>query len=198
MEFTSAEITIRGTSPMGQSHGHGEPKLEGESHGDHDLRTWRSKLNVEIRDGKKTVVIPGHGMHQCIAAAARYSKRQIPNQGKATWTAKFTSGIMITESPSLNIDPATVNSITISANADGKRGSGTRVPRILPQIAAGWVASFTVIILDPIITESVFKEMMDLAGLFIGIGQFRPEKGGHNGRFCIDRLVWHDHRQIAA
>ncbi len=193
-----ATLTIIGIAPYSQSRQHDTPKLEGENPNDHDIRTWPSKMSVETRDGQKTVVIPAHGVHQCIAAAAKYSKRQIPGQGKATWTAKFTSGISLLEAPALGIDPATVNSVTISANADGVRGSGKRVPRRFPTIPAGWKTTFDVYILDPIITEAIFREMIGLAGMFIGIGQFRPQNGGTNGRFRLEAMEWADNRQIAA
>jgi hypothetical protein len=143
------------------------------------------------------VVIPAHGLHQAIAAAAKYSKRQIPGQGKATWTAKFTAGITLLEDPAINVDPATVDAVTISANADGTRGSGKRVPRKFPVIPQ-WSATFDVVVLDPIITEVVFREMLEMAGMFIGIGRFRPEKGGTNGRFRIDAIDWKDNRKMAA
>jgi hypothetical protein len=198
MQASVARCTIVGIAPYAQSHQHDLPKLEGESPQDYDIRTWRSKLNVETRDGKPTIVIPAHGMHQCIAAAAKYSKRQIPGQGKATWTAKFSSGIALLENPSLAVDPETVNSITISANADGVRGSGKRVPRRFPIVPAGWSSTFEVYILDPIIVQAIFKEMLDLAGIFIGIGMFRPQNGGTNGRFKVEKLHWQDNRQIAA
>jgi len=173
------------------------PFLEGESHNDYDKRTWRSKLSVAVRDGTPTVVIPAHGIHQAFAAAAKYSKRQIPGQGKATWTKKFEAGIAILEDPALNIDPQAVQSVTISANSDGVRGSGKRVPRRFP-VMNEWRMIFEVHILDPIITEDVFREMVEIAGMFIGLGRFRPEKGGTNGRFKIERLDWQDSRQIAA
>jgi len=165
---------------------------------DYDIRTWRSKLTVDTRDGKKTIVIPVHGVHQCIAAAAKYSKRQIPGQGKATWTAKFTAGISLLDHPALNIDPDSVSAITISANADGVRGSGKRVPRRFPVIPAGWTTTFDVLILDPIITKDVFVEMMELAGIFVGLGQFRPQSGGTNGRFQVKSVKWADNRRLAA
>lgn len=196
MQTSIATLTLTGISPMTQSRQHDTPKLEGENPNDYDVRTWRNKLNVS-EDGA-TIVIPAHGVHQCIAAAAKYSKRQIPGQGKATWTAKFTSGITLMENPRLNIDPQSVNSITISANADGVRGSGKRVPRRFPVIPMGWQTTFDVYILDPIITEQVFREMVELAGMFIGLGQFRPQNGGTNGRFKLSHLVWQDNRQIAA
>lgn len=198
IQASIATVTITGITPMTQSRQHDEPKLEGEGMNDYDIRTWRSKLTVDTRNGKKTIVIPAHGVHQCIAAAAKYSKRQIPGQGKATWTAKFTAGISLMDSPALNIDPASVSAITISANADGVRGSGKRVPRRFPVIPAGWNTTFDVLILDPIITKDIFAEMMELAGMFIGLGQFRPQNGGTNGRFKVDAVVWSDNRRLAA
>ncbi len=197
MKASIATVTLEGITAYSQSRQHDEPKLEGESHEDYDKRTWRSKQSIELRDGKQTVVIPAHGIHQAIAAAAKYSKRQIPGQGKATWTKKFEAGITLLENPALGIDPDAVNVVTISANADGIRGSGKRVPRRFP-IIPEWRATFDVYILDPIITEQVFREMLEIAGMFIGIGRFRPEKGGTNGRFKIASLAWADNRQIAA
>lgn len=197
MQASVATLTLASITPYSQSRQHDEPKLEGENHEAYDVRTWRSKLSVATRDGKPTVVIPAHGLHQAIAAAAKYSKRQIPGQGKATWTAKFLSGITLFEDPALNIDPATVGSVTISANADGVRGSGKRVPRRFP-ILPEWEATFDVYILDPIITQEVFREMVEIAGMFIGIGRFRPQNGGTNGRFKIRSLAWADNRRLAA
>jgi len=197
MTPTVATVRITGITPLSQSRQHDEPKKEGERPDDYDKRTWPAKINVATRDGRATVVIPAHGLHQAIAAAAKYSKRQIPGQGKATWTAKFTAGITLLEDPALNIDPATVTAITISANADGVRGSGKRVPRKFP-IIPEWTATFDVMVLDPIITEDVFREMLEMAGMFIGIGRFRPEKGGTNGRFRVESIRWQDNRQMAA
>jgi hypothetical protein len=197
MTPTIAHVTISGMTPLSQSRQHDEPKIDGENHDAYDKRTWRHKLNTAARDGKITVVIPAHGMVQSLIAAAKHSGKQIPGQGKKTWTKKFESGIALLEDPALNIDPATVDGITISANADGVRGSGKRVPRKFPIIPA-WSASFDVMILDPVITEDVFKEMLSRAGMYIGIGRFRPEKGGTNGRFKVDAIRWEDNRQMAA
>lgn len=197
MQASVATLTLQGITPYSQSRQHDEPMLDGEGRDAYDARTWRSKMNVATRDGAETVVIPAHGLHQCIAAAAKYSKRQIPGQGKATWTAKFLSGIAILEDPALNINPASVGVVTISANADGIRGSGKRVPRRFP-IIPEWSVSFDIYVLDPIITEDIFREMVSIAGMFIGIGRFRPEKGGTNGRFCIASLAWADNRRLAA
>ena len=47
------------------------------------------------------------------------------------------------------------------------------------------------------ISPDVFREMVEIAGMFVGIGRFRPEKGGGNGRFRMTGLKWQDNRDIA-
>jgi hypothetical protein len=191
----TATITIKGISPYSQSRPHNEPKLQGERPDAYDLRTWRSKLNTDTRDGKPTVVIPAHGVHQAITAAARYVKKQIAGQGRATYAKKFEAGIALLEDPSLNIDPEAVKHIAIYANVNGKRGVGARVLRRFPDMPV-WAATFEVWIIDPIITEDVFRETVEAAGMFIGLGRFRPECGGSNGRFAVERLDWEDKREL--
>ena len=170
MQASIATVTIEGMSPLSHSRDHGDPHLQGESHDAYDLRTWRSKLNTAERDGKMTVVIPAHGIHQALMSACKYSKDQIPGQGKATWTAKFTSGIAFFEDPSLNIDPETVKSIRLSQNADGVRGSARRVLRTFP-IMPVWSSTFDVYILDPIITHVLTDLIVRLHD------EFRRKKG---------------------
>lgn len=196
MKFTTAICSIEGTSPYSQSRQHDEPKLEREQHDEYDIRTWRSKMTTAKVDGVRRMIIPSHGMHQAIAAAAKYEKRKIAGQGNSTWTAKFTSGIGIPGLiPIHTVDlESDVRCETISCNADGIRGSGKRVPRRFPVIDPGWQATFTVYIFDPIITEDIFTEMLGVAGMLIGVGRFRPEKGGSNGRFVINNVDWSDSR----
>ncbi len=195
MDYIRATVEIEGASPLSHSHMHSEAKLEGESIDAYDARTWRHKLNTEVINGRETVIIPAFGLQTAIADAAKYSKRQIPGQGKATWTGKFRAGLSVLSPVSTGIDPATVKPIAISANADGVRGSGKRVTRRFPQIPPGWRATFEVIILDPIITQDIFREMLELAGLFVGVGQFRPQNGGTNGRFTVSSIDWSDNRR---
>lgn len=194
MHIRTATVTITGISPLSQSHPQPEAKLPGENHDAFDERTWRSKLNTSAAG---TIIIPPHGMHQAIAAAAKYSGKQIPGQGKKTWTAKFTTGLAFLDEIDTGIPADAAQCIVISANADGVRGSGKRVTRRFP-IVYQWSSTFDVTVLDPIITDAVFAEMLEIAGMFIGVGRFRPEKGGQNGRFKIDAIEWSDGRKMAA
>ena len=198
LQITHATVTITNRdngSPYSQSRLHNEPKMEGESHDAYDQRTVRSKCSVSRATGN--VVIPSHGFHQALIAAAKYDGAKIPGAGTKTWTAKFTTGIMILGDIDLGFrpdDPKKVRIEPILCNADGVRGSGKRVMRYFP-VMDEWEATFQIAILDPIITEATFMRFAQIAGMFIGLGRFRPEKGGHNGRFYVSKIVWADKRK---
>lgn len=195
MHTTVAKVTIAGIAPYSQSRMHDEPKLEGESHADYDLRTWRSKLNVSRETG--TVVIPAHAILQALNQAAKYTGEKIAGQGNKTWAAKFERGIAIFADFDISVRPEDVEGVTISCNADGIRGSGKRVPRKFP-VMYSWEATGEVMILDNIITEERFRHFLQVAGLYIGLGRFRPENGGTNGRFVVKELQWDDRRKLVA
>ena len=84
-----------------------------------------------------------------LVAGAKFSKKQIGGHGRSTWTKRFESGVVVPSNGVLYhtaydragkrrlIHPDEVESITISANADGVRGSGKRGARRLPQIPPG-------------------------------------------------------------
>lgn len=193
MNFTKVAVRITGVTPYSQSRKLDIKQEKGELWDAFEHRTWRDKLNVD--NGQ--IVIPGHGIQQAIIAAAKYSGRQIPGQGKKTWTAKFTSGILINGDGETGATPDDAKAVSIQANSDGVRGSGKRVLRIFP-VLDPWQATFDVFILDPIITREVFEETLEIAGQLIGLGRFRPEKGGRNGRFIIERIDWQTNVSLAA
>jgi hypothetical protein len=188
-----ATVTLESMTPYSQSRQHGEPFLENESADAHDKRTWRARLTVE----NGTVRIPVKAITDALVDAAGYTGIKIQGGRGKTWKAKFQSGIAIFENPDLGIKPDDVPYIDLPSDANGKRGSGTRVMRRFPMINQ-WRATFDVHILDPVITEEIFTKVMNDAGLFIGIGRYRPQNRGTNGRFKLAKLVWKEDRQIAA
>lgn len=181
------KLSIEGTSPYSQSRQHEEPKLEKETHDDYDRRTWRSKLTT---DNNGVVVIPGIAIKQALDRAAQMLSLQVPGKGKATYTKSFVSGVSVFEDVALGIHRDNVASIRISANADGRRGSGKRVPRIFPVIPAPWAGEVDVYILDDTLPDQVFQQVAVAAGKLVGVGRFRPQNGGSNGRFKISKFEW--------
>jgi hypothetical protein len=185
LPVTIATVSLESMAPYSQSRKHDLPMLKGELPAAYEMRTWRDHMSVK----NGSVFIPPFAMHQCIISGARYSKRRIVGQGQATWTAKFSSGVVIFDDIMLGIDPESVGYLDINSHVTGIRGSGKRVTRRFPMIPS-WRGVFDIHVLDPIITEDVLVEMLEIAGLFIGIGRYRPENGGSNGRFETRKLVW--------
>jgi hypothetical protein len=115
----------------------------------------------------------------------------IKGQGKATYTKRIKSGILITDEIELRKDkrPVTLDDFEgewLFLDANGKPG-GTRVKRCMPRIFP-WTATATIYIVDEIITEDVLAKALGDAGMLVGVGRFRPAVGGFYGRFKLTEM----------
>jgi hypothetical protein len=188
------KITIQNFpgSPYSQSAQHHTPMLDRESHDDYDTRTWREKCTT---NAKGQVCIPAMAIKQTIDTAAWKLGMKVPNRKGATYKSFFESGFFINaDAPIANGKPLTKDDAKmkiISANSDGVRGSGKRVPRRFPEFPE-FSATFEGTIIDDIITEDVFETTVKASGMIVGIGRFRPENGGTNGRFRVVKIEWED------
>ena len=187
-------VTIEGIpgSPYSQSAQHGTDMLDRETHEDYDIRTWRDKCTT---NDQGQVCIPAMALKQAIDTAAYKIGMKVPNRRGATYKNFFSSGFFCNaDVPIANgkaLTKADAIMQKINANADGRRGSGSRVPRRFPEFNK-WhgVAEFTIV--DDIITQEVFEHHIKVAGMIVGIGRFRPENGGKNGRFRVVKLDWQE------
>lgn len=191
----TAVFKLTSASPYSQSRLHGTPKTEKESHADYETRTWVEKAHFEPSG---EMFIPPMAFKQALdKIATRLGK--IPGKGAATYTKHFKGGVLITDPLGVGVmrsdfdedleeldgDPHrqdTLRSWGGFVNADGKRGSGTRVFRRFPEVKS-WSGNLSVMILDEVVTKSLIEESMSEAGKFIGIGRYRAENGGLYGRF---------------
>jgi len=180
-------VTLQSITPYSQSRQHETPKLNGETNDAHELRTWRDKCNC---NDKGEIFIPAMGLKQCCDSAAKKSGLQIPGKGKSTYAKYFLADVICDNDVYLGVYKADVASVRISANVDGIRGSGKRVWKTFPVIPTwvGIIANFT--IMDDTVTREVFEQVLKIGGASIGIGRFRPEKGGLNGRFKPTKFEW--------
>jgi hypothetical protein len=178
---------IESLSPYSQSRMHETPKLEKEHANDFEKRTWREKSHSD-KDGN--VFIPPMAFKIALAECARFLGETIPGKGKATWTKHFEAGVLCMDPIYIGVKKNDLIGEVYNMNADGKRGSGTRVPRTFPCVPE-WKAAVPFYVLDQTITETVFRKYVDEAGKFIGIGRFRPRQGGFYGRFKLAKLEWH-------
>lgn len=181
-----ARAFLKSISPYSQSRPHQTPKLDKEMHDDYERRTWRERLHY---DDNGMVFIPPMAYKNNISEAAKFLSLQVKGKGKATWTKHFEAGVLVVEGLHLPVRKEDVKGEWLYLNADGRRGSGTRVMRCMPVIPnwEGWV---TYHILDNSITDEIFELHLREAGSLIGIGRFRPRNNGYYGRFELKELVW--------
>jgi hypothetical protein len=182
----TAVVLLEGMSPYSQSKFYQTEKLDKESPADYELRTWRDRMHVNAAG---QVFIPPMVFKNCISEAALYLSMQIKGKGKATYTKHFDAGIMVIEPLVLPIKKEDVASEWLFVPASGKRGDGKRVQKCFPVIQT-WKGEVTFLILDNIITESVFRTHIETAGSLIGIGRFRPRNRGYYGRFKVVSMEW--------
>jgi len=211
MKIVTAHLKSCAGSPLSQSRFHGEPKLEKETNDAYDLRTWQNKSHI---DEEGHVYHPPIAFKRTLDEAAKRNGMQIPGKGKERYTKHFVSGVQVFERPYLfkaNGTPLTIDDLKLGdppmwdrsvtrdslvqrrtlCDAQGKKGSsgGSSVVRNFPDIPE-WEAAVTFHIFNETITEDVFVEMLTEAGMFVGIGVFRPENGGYYGRFSVEEIVW--------
>ncbi len=182
------EVDLVSTAPYSQSRQHGTPELPKEGKDAYEQRTWREKCTT---DASGIICIPAMGFKQALDDVAKMMSVQIPGKGKATYTKHFKSGVICESDVSIGVHKDDVAPITISANSDGIRGSGKRVPRTFPQVPS-WKGTVRFAVLDDTITQDIFEKYVEEAGRFIGVGRFRPQNGGLNGRFKPVAFRWSD------
>lgn len=162
------------------------PFLPKEDKASYDERLWREKATYDADD---FVQIPQMALKMAVDEAVKRLNIGIPGRGKSTYTKFFVAGQICEENVGLGIRKDDLQSITVWANSDGVRGSGKRVRRRFPYIPQ-WSGTARFAILDDVIPREVFERALIEAGRLVGIGRFRPEKGGYLGRFSVSGFSW--------
>lgn len=177
---------LKSASAYSQSRAHVTDKLEKETHDDFEKRTWRNKTHV-ASDGR--IEIPGMSFKMALDKAASFLGMKIPGKRNATYTKHFLAGVLVLDNCPINVRKDEVEPEWLYVNSDGVRGSGKRVWRCFPLIHE-WETDVTFYIADETVTKDVFEQVLAEAGKFIGIGRFRPERGGFKGRFSVVSTTW--------
>lgn len=181
-----ATAHLEGTAPYSQSRHIDTPKTPKETSANYEERTWRDRCHVN-EDGK--IIIPPMAFKNCISEAAKYLNEKIPGKNQATYSKHFEAGILAMTPIVLPITKEKVPGEWLFVPSDGKKGGSKRVMKCFPVIHK-WAAEVPFTILDSVITNDVFERFLKEAGNFIGIGRFRPIRGGYYGRFVVKKVVW--------
>lgn len=163
-------------------------KEDNENHDQFEKRTWRERAHYDPKTGE--AFIPPMMFKKALESAGAFLGMKIPGKGQKTYTKHFLGGVMITEKVMLGVGREASNGRPQIEGewhhvpSDGKKGGSTRVMRCFPTVNE-WEGILEVVILSDEITPEVFKKHLNTAGMFIGIGVFRPASGGYYGRFEV-------------
>lgn len=181
-----AEVALKGISPMTQSKHYEVPKIGRESYADYEKRTWRLRMHA---DDNGELFIPPMAMKKSLEGAASFLGKKVPGRGQKTYASFFKSTVLAMKPVPLGIRVDDVPGEELFVPSDGKPGSGSRVTKIFGRIQ-NWSGTAEFYVADETISNEVFEEHLKVAGQFIGLGMFRPERGGFFGRFAVEKVKW--------
>jgi hypothetical protein len=183
-----ATVHLQSASQYSGSRFHDTPKKPKELPGDYELRTWREKCYF---NHENKVVLPSVYFKKNLVSAAQYLAEKVPGKGMKTWTQYFTSAVAVENDIVLPVRKDDLEPITLPCDSKGRRNrsGGSLVLRTFP-IVKSWEGVLRVRIYDETITQEIFTRVFQHAGIFIGIGRFRPQNGGDNGRYIVKEIRW--------
>lgn len=185
----SVELESASELLSGRYYAHEIEKGPQETHSDYEVRTWRGRLHTNQAGH---VFLPGEGFKRSLDESA--SRRGDKLKGNATFSKRFLSGVIVFEDAIL-LNPKTskpiiaedVNPKVIFAPSDGKRNGPKRVIKYFPCVPA-WKSTVEFDVVDDVISQQIFKQTLEYAGAFIGVGSMRAGNGGIAGRFRITSI----------
>lgn len=183
----TVKAEIEGIAPISFSRFYQIEKIGKETHEEYRERTWREYLHYDPES--EEVFIPPMMLNNCVRNSAQFLGKKVPGRGAKTYAQFFRSGVLVQNPMMLGVKKEDAARDDLFLPADGKPGSGSRVPKTYPRIDK-WKGNAEFIILDDTITQKVFTEHLEHAGTFIGFGRFRPERGGYYGRFKVNTVAW--------
>lgn len=190
MKIRQTTCTLHSLSPLSQSAFTDSPKKKDETHDEHAFRIWREKMHVA--DGE--VYVPGMAIKYAIDEAAKRMGRPTGKSGgKELFGKYFQAGVQVDSNVLLGVKADDVQPTKVMCDPGGKKGKqgGSRVPRYFPHIPK-WSGKLSITVFDETISKELLEETVQYAGVFVGVGQFRPENQGAFGRFQAKDWKWNE------
>jgi len=168
------------------------PKLSGETADEYERRIWPEVAHWTSNKPDAKMFIPAMSFKKSVATAAKRTPIKIPGQRNATYTKFFVSDVMVMADVVLsNTRRSEVEGAWVYVPGQPGSGGGSKVWKCFPQ-AQSWNAAVDFAISEDIITKEVFELYLKKAGASVGIGVWRPEVGGLNGRFMPTKFEWRE------
>lgn len=185
-------VRVEGFSPYSPGKAVESEKKKSETHEQFDARTWSEKC-LTNKDGE--VVIPSMSIQRALIVAAKGLDLKIGKKGVAGFVeigCSPTDHHRLFHKDGKPVKLADMASEKLFVPSDGKAlhkgGKGQRVWRTFPIIQA-WDAELTLCLLhEALDNKETLGQLFEQVGKFVGVGRFRPERGGYYGRFSVKAL----------
>ncbi len=171
------KVEISGITPLLQNkpeeYGFDEQWIEKKANSDYEKEALK-KLYI---DSEGTIYQPSTHIERAMIEAGK--KVKVKGQGKATYSKLFGSMVSVVEFELVhdNQDYEVFKSLVVIPSTKG------RIMRYRPMFK-DWKLKFTIESEDEIAKEAI-KEVLEIAGKYVGIGDWRPEKKGKYGKFQV-------------
>lgn len=140
--------------------------------------------------------VPVIALKHAVTEAAKFDGRTIPGGGKKTYTKIFAQAATPVQARAFLADekgkPYTYKDLkveTLHVPSDGTAGGGRRVFRAFPLLDKPWHVQFDFQVMDHRITKEVWREFLNISGLLVGLGRWRPQNRGAYGRYAVREIV---------
>lgn len=178
-------IKIRGTEGMLQNKmpDISMPKSEKKNQAAQDFiimerENWRKKIHTD-EDGN--AVIPGECLVEMLKGGASYWGAKIPSRGNLTYGGIIGKSCVALDMPlGMKSDDDRIIPFGKNCNGNPTKKGGSMVYKIRP-LFRPWGGTFILHVFDPRITGSVLRTILEFAGTYNGLGDWRP----HFGRFDV-------------
>lgn len=176
------KVRVKGITPLlmnkPEEYGFDEQWVEKKASSDYEKEALK-KLYV---DSEGTIYQPATHIERALIEAGK--KIRVKGQGKATYSKLFGSMVSVEEFElkHLKTDYEIYKALVVIPSTKG------RVMRYRPMFK-DWEFEFH-IIADEEIDGAVIKEALEIAGKYVGIGDWRPEKKGKYGKFQV--TLWEE------
>lgn len=138
---------------------------------------WKEEAEKALyRDEQGVIYEPASHLEGALKEASKTLK--IPGRRGATYSKLIGSAV--------SIDPDAIPHKIQEYEIDSRPVvvQRSRVIRYRP-LFKNWELAFEIIVADEQIPTEVIKQALDHAGLYVGIGDFRPGRGGKFGKFMV-------------
>lgn len=188
----SIEITVRGRTPLLMNRFTDSDQLKASSGTSGAVRSQSGPSRDEVAlslytadDG--TIGIPQPNLFRCVIDAGKFSK--IGRRTVTTQKSSLIPGCVDLEPifiPIKHVDDWTIDQRPVRIPA-----TGGRILRARPCFD-DWELSFSVTLDDEVVSEDLFRSIIDNAGSKIGLGDYRPDCKGPFGKFVV--VSWESSR----